>query len=100
MNCCSETPPTKKEFLETKLKNFRTFLGPYCETETLKQRLASLATLQDVIPYLIQATAMSKAGQSELLVEQFCAEFGPLVTEEFRTKVRRYLEMFITVLGA
>ena len=99
MSCCSETT-TKKEFLETKLKNFRTFLEPHCNTDLLKQRLSSLATIEDVMPYVLQVTAMSKAGQTELLVDQFCAEFGSSATEEFRHKVRRYLEMFVTVLGA
>jgi hypothetical protein len=101
MSCCTETPmmPTKKEFLESKLKNFRAFLEPHCTTDPLKQRLASLQTIEDVMPYVLQVTAMSKAGQSELLVEQFCSEFGN-INEEFRHKVRRYLEMFVTVLGS
>ena len=98
MSCCEQTP-TKKEFLESKLKNFRAFLEPHCGTELLKQRLASLQTLEDVMPFAIQATAMSKAGQGDALVSQFCAEFGE-VSDEFRSRVGRYLALFVEVLGS
>ena len=97
MSCCSQM--TRKEFLEGKLQNFRAFLTPFCTTDKNKARLEGFKNLDSVMPYLLQAAALSKAGNGAeaAAVEAFCAEF-PGADDAFRQKVARYLSMFSDVL--
>ena len=95
MTCCSQL--TRKEFLETKLRNFKAYVEPFCTSETTRARLNSFQDLDTVMPYLLQAVALSKAGQKDTAVNSFVAEF-PGATPEFRDKISRYLSMFVDVL--
>jgi hypothetical protein len=98
MNCCS--PISRKDFLDTKLANFRAFIEPHCTTGELKERYEEFKTLDAVMPYLLQCVVVSKAGQLDSAVEAFCAQFPAEVSkdEAFRTKLRRYFAMFVEVL--
>ena len=99
MSCCDKTE-SKQEFLEQKLKNFRAFVEPYCLTELQKDTLAQYSSLEAVMPSLIKAIAAQRIGQSEALLNQFCAGFS-MESEEavaFRAKVKRYFDMFVEVL--
>ena len=95
MTCCSQL--TRKEFLETKLRNFKAYVEPFCISETTRARLNSFQDLDTVMPYLLQAVALSRAGQLDAAVDSFCAEF-PEAPQEFRVKISRYLSMFVDVL--
>ena len=98
MSCCE--PQSRKDFLSNKLANFRTYLAPYCTTEELKQRLAEYNDMDSVMPFLLQAIALKQVGQLDTSVQSFCDAF-PVPTEDaeaFRTKVGRYMKMFVDVL--
>jgi hypothetical protein len=94
MSCCQ---PSRKAFLEEKLKNFRTFLEPHCGTEELKGRLKEFSEVDSVMPFMLQAVALKAAGQLDGAVAQFCDNF-PNGDVAFRTKVGRYFHMFADVL--
>jgi hypothetical protein len=99
MSCCEKTESTQV-FLEQKLKNFRAFVEPHCSTELQKDMLAQYDSLEAVMPLLIKAIAAKNIGQSDALLDQFCAGFS-LERQElqaFRAKAKRYLDMFVDVL--
>ncbi len=86
-------------FLEEKLKNFRAYVAPHCDTKEKQQRLADFASVDAVMPYLLQAVALRQAGTLEQAVEGFTAEFVNVPEPEaFKSKVRRYIDMFCDVL--
>lgn len=98
MSCCE--PQSRKDFLNSKLANFRSYLAPYCTTEELKLRLTEYNDMDSVMPFLLQAIALKQVGQLDTSVQSFCDAF-PVPTVEataFRTKVGRYLNMFVDVL--
>ena len=100
MGDCCQTPPTKEAFLKEKLKNFRNFLEPHCGTPELKEKLAAYNSLEAVLPWIYQAVAIVRAGQTEAAVAKFCEAFGAAgQTDEFRTRIRRTLQMFADVLA-
>ena len=97
MSCCQ--PTERKAFLEEKLKNFRVFLEPHCATDEHKAYLTKFKDLDSVMPYLLQCVVLSKAGQLEAAVDEFCHTL-PASTEREAVvaKVKRYLNMFVDVL--
>ena len=99
MSACCEATPTKEEFLTQKLRNFRAFLEPHCNTPELQKQLATYSNLSAVLPWLYQASAIVRAGQIEPAVTKFCEAFGDAgKTDEFRTRIRRTLQMFADVM--
>jgi hypothetical protein len=90
--------PTKEQFLTAKLKNFRSFVEPYCQTPELQAHLRQFQSLEDVMPYLLQVAALVRAGQRQLVLDQFCSPFGDAADEPFRARVERYIQMFADVL--
>ena len=100
MSCCPTTM-SKQEFIEQKLKNLKAFLTPYCSTPELLKNVEVYNSVESVMPWLYQANAMVRVGQIEALVNKFCEAFGEAgKTEEFRTRIRRTLQMFADVLSA
>ena len=98
--CCeTKSAPTRQEFLTTKLRNFRTFLEPYCVTEDLQAKLTVYDSLDAVMPWLLQGVAAVRLGQTEAVVSRFCEPFGAAATDDFRTRVRRTIQMFADVLA-
>ena len=98
MSCCVEpTATTKADFIAAKLKNFRAFVEPYCATADQRAALSTYDSVDAVMPFLLQAVAAQRVGQSEALLAKFCAEF-PSADDAFRAKVGRYLSMFCEVL--
>jgi len=92
---------SKQEFIEQKLKNLKAFLTPYCTTPELLKNVEVYNSVESVMPWLYQANAMVRVGQIEALVSKFCEAFGEAgKTEEFRTRIRRTLQMFADVLSA
>ena len=97
MSCCQ--PTERKAFLEEKLRNFRAYLEPHCISDEHKAHLTKFKDLDSVMPYLLQCVVLSKAGQLDSTVEQFCqtlpasAESNAVVA-----KVKRYMNMFVDVL--
>jgi hypothetical protein len=104
MSCCEpahpSVAPTKEAFLTAKVQNFRLFLAPYCRTPEHQAVLERYTSLEDVMPYLLQVAGLVKAGQTDLVVNQVCEPFGTSADDAFRTRVRRYVEMFADVLTA
>ncbi len=104
MSCCeSATALSRKDFLESKLKNFRAFIEPHCTTDELKTKLAEFQDLDTVMPYLGQLLALVKVGGQEAIepaVASFLSSFpaASQSDEKFTAKVRRYIEMFVEVL--
>jgi hypothetical protein len=100
---CCETPtapqPTKLEFLEQKLRNFRAYLEPFATTDAVKAQLNQFQSVQDVLPFLAQLLPVYKAGQLTSVVDTFAAEF-PGADDAFKAKVARYLECFAETLAA
>ncbi len=97
MSCCE--PQSRRDFLNSKLANFRAFVAPYCLTDELQQRLAEYKDMDTVMPVLLQAVAMKQVGQLESMIQTFCDAF-PVPGEEreaFDTKVGRYITMFVEV---
>ncbi len=78
MSCCE--PQSRKDFLNSKLANFRMYLAPYCTTEELKQRLTEYNNMDTVMPFLLQAIALKQVGQLDTSVQSFCDAF-PVPTE-------------------
>ena len=97
MSCCQ---PTRKEFLETKLANFRAFLEERCSTDEERGIVASFSTVDSVMPYLLQAAALRAADAAKL--EQSIAalesRFSKAADEAFKVKLRRYINMFCDVI--
>ena len=97
MSCCQ--PTERKAFLEEKLKNFRAYLEPHCTSDEHKAYLTKFKDIDSVMPYLLQCVVLSKAGQLDATVEEFChtlpasAESSAVVA-----KVKRYMNMFVDVL--
>lgn len=97
--CCESkneaptVPRTKMDFLEEKLKNFRTFLGTHATTPELQKELTQFATVEEVLPFLAQLIPLYKAGQMDLIIKGFSDKFGT-TDEAFKTKVGRYIECF------
>jgi cytochrome P450 len=93
-------PQTTQGFLEQKLRNFRAFIEPHCATEQQKAKLKQYDSLDAVMPFLLQAVAAEKLGQTDALVAKFCDGFqvDAETLPPFRAKVRRYLDMFREVL--
>lgn len=82
-----------------KLRNFRAYLEPHCVTPDLKKNLETYNSLTAVMPWLYQAVAIVRAGQIEAAVNKFCDAFGDAgKTDEFRTRIRRTLQMFADVM--
>jgi len=95
MSCCETL--SRRDFLEAKLSNFKAYLEPFCTTEELKSKLTEYSSLDTVMPFLTQAIALKHVGQLETSVQTFCDAF-PGADEAFRTKVGRYMNMFVDVL--
>ena len=98
MECCG-TRPTRAAFLEEKLRNFRAFVAPHCDTKEKQLRLNEFASVEAVMPYLLQALALRQAGTLDQAVDAFVAEFGNVPEPDaFKAKVGRYIDMFCDVL--
>lgn len=98
MSCCQ--PQSRREFLTTKLTNFRNYLETYCTTDELKARLTEFKDLDSVMPFLLQAVALKHVGQLEATVDTLCDAF-PVASDDrgaFRKKIGRYMDMFVDVL--
>lgn len=97
MSCCQ--PTERKAFLKEKLGNFRAYLEPHCVSDEHKAYLTKFKDLDSVMPYLLQCVVLSKAGQLEAAVDEFCHTL-PASTEREAVvaKVKRYLNMFVDVL--
>ena len=101
-SCCAESQPSRAEFLHQKLQNFRAFIEPFCTQEKNKTRLQEFSSLDAIMPFLLQALALKKAGVLEPALERFTQEFAPFTEgqeEAFRAKINRYVTMFCDVLA-
>lgn len=103
-SCCAEAQPSRAEFLKQKLANFKNFVEPYCTLDKHKARLQEFTNVDAVMPFLLQALALKKAGALEPALLQFTEEFAPFKDDEvelaFKTKVQRYVAMFCDILVA
>jgi hypothetical protein len=98
MDCCGK-PQSRAAFLEEKLKNFRAYVLPYCDTKEKKERLAEFGSVEAITPFLLQAVALRQAGTLDQAVDAFASEFrNAPEPEAFKAKVRRYVDMFCDVL--
>ena len=97
MSCCEPAAITKADFIAAKLKNFRAFVEPYCATKEQREALKTYDSVDSVMPYLLQAIAAQRVGQSEVILAKFYSEF-PSADDAFKVKVGRYLNMFCEVL--
>jgi hypothetical protein len=95
MSCCQQS---RKDFLTAKLGNFRTYLEAHCGTEEEKTALASFATVDAVMPYLLQAVALQRAGKLEEATAALGSRFTKDADAAFHAKVGRYITMFCEVL--
>ena len=97
MSCCQ---PTRKEFLETKLTNFRAFLEEHCSTDEERGIVASFSTVDSVMPYLLQAAALRAADAAKLeqSIASLESRFSKATDEAFKVKLRRYINMFRDVI--
>lgn len=95
MSCCA---PDRKEFLTTKLSNFRKFLEPHCVTDEHKAYLAKFKDLDSVMPYLLQCIVLHKAGTLKGAVDEFCRSLPATTDKEVPVKIHRYMDMFMDVL--
>lgn len=101
MSCCSTTPaPTRAEFLDQKLKNFRAFVAPHCATPAAQDHLKTYSSIEAAMPLLLKAVAAERLGQSDALVDKFCESLTIDAKDlpAFREKAKRYLAMFCEVL--
>lgn len=99
--CCNPAAKslTKEEFIKQKLENFRAFLEPHCTTPDLQEKLKTYNSINSVLPWLYQAATIVRAGQIEPAVTKFCEAFGAVgQTEDFRTRIRRTLQMFADIM--
>ena len=97
MSCCQ---PTRKEFLETKLTNFRAFLEEHCFTDEERGIVASFSTVDSVMPYFLQAAALRAADAAKLeqSIASLESRFSKATDEAFKVKLRRYINMFCDVI--
>ena len=91
--CCV----SREVFLTEKLQNFKRFVEPHCTSDELKGALETYSSLDAAMPFLLQAVAISATGSLDSCVTAFCDKFTE-VDEAFRTKVGRYIHMFVEVL--
>ncbi len=93
--CCV----SREAFLTEKLLNFKRFVEPYCLTDEMKEALETYSSLDSAMPLLLQAVAISATGTLDPCVNAFCDKFPEASKDEaFRTKVARYIHMFVEVL--
>ena len=101
-SCCAVPQLSRAEFLQQKLTNFKAFVEPYCSEDKQKARLQEFSSLDAVMPFLLQALALKKAGALEPALEKFTQEFAPFkdtnAEQAFKSKVLRYVDMFCDVL--
>ena len=99
MSCCQ---PTRKEFLEGKLSNFRAFLTEHCSNDEERGVIASFSTVASVMPYLLQAAALRASdGTGKALEDSIAtleARFTKANDDAFKVKLRRYINMFCDVV--
>jgi len=95
MSCCQQS---RKDFLTAKLGNFKAFLEAHCGTEEEKAVLDSFASVDAVMPYLIQAVALQRAGKLGEAVKALGNHFTKDADAAFHAKVERYITMFCEVL--
>ena len=95
MSCCQQS---RKDFLTAKLSNFKAYLEAHCGTEEEKTALASFATVDAVMPYLLQAVALQKAGRLSEATAALADHFTKDADAAFHAKVGRYITMFCDVL--
>jgi hypothetical protein len=95
MSCCQQS---RKDFLTTKLGNFKAYLEAHCGTEEEKTALASFASVDAVMPYLLQAVALQRAGKLDEATAALVTHFTKDADAAFHTKVGRYITMFCEVL--
>lgn len=95
MECCT---PSKADFLEQKLKNFRAFLEPFVKTPEQKEKLVPYKDMNSVMPLLFQALALRKASPDSLqaTLDSMARELD--MDAEAQKKLRRYMDMFCDVI--
>lgn len=102
MDCCQPKQTTvqvgKKEFLEEKLRNFRTYLLGFAVTEEQKASLDTYSDLSQVLPMLAQLIPLQRTAKLSVAVEGFAKAFNRSEDAAFKGKVQRYLECFTEVL--
>jgi len=86
--------------MQQKLQNFHAYLAPFCTTEEQKARLDKYRDMDAVLPFLLQAIALKKAGTLTAMLDSYIAEFdiAEAEREAVRAKVGRYIDMFCDVL--
>ena len=101
-SCCADPQPSRAQFLQQKLNNFRAFVEPFCTDDKHRTRMQEFSSLDAVMPFLLQALALKKAGALEPALEKLTQEFAPFKDTEaevaFKSKVHRYVAMFCDVL--
>ncbi len=102
-DCCATTTPqqSKREFLEAKLSNFRSFITPHCATPDSQALLARYTTLESVLPLVALGLPLWKAGRLEDAVDTVADQLGAQrMVGADRDKLLRYLTMFCEVISS
>ena len=81
------------EFLESKLKNFRSFLEPLLRDE-FKETLTQFKTLDDVMTHPLSLTVLAKSDSLNVAVDKLCEGITEPTTE-VKAKILRYFQCFV-----
>lgn len=100
-SCCSaKTTPTKEAFLKEKAHNFRAFLLSYKPNDEVMEFINGFDEGSIVSVVLTKLVPMKALGATEQSVVELMGKLSipPGEMEAVKTKLLRYIEMFVTIV--